>query len=129
MDYQKHLQAAEHLANLLDDEIGLGPWKFGLDPIIGLIPVIGDIIPLLLSLYIHWIAREVGVPERLRHKMMFNSIADAVVGAIPIIGDITDFFWKSNIKNIKLLRKCLSEQPLEGKIVAQPRGWAAMSHS
>lgn len=119
MDYERHLDFAENVANLLDNQFGVGPWKFGLDPIIGLVPIVGDIIPIGLALYIFWISHAMGVPDAVRHKMIVTAVADVVIGAIPIVGDVTDFFWKANSRNIALLRRYLAERPIEGKIIAQ----------
>jgi hypothetical protein len=119
MDFQYHLHLAERLSTLLDDQFRVGPWKFGLDPIMGLIPVVGDIMPLLLTVYILWIGHQVGISDRVRHKIIFNATADAVLGIIPIVGDISDFAWKANIRNIALLKKYLAERPLEGEVVTE----------
>ncbi len=113
-----HLDVAERLATILDDQFSIGPFKFGLDPIVGVIPVVGDIIPLVVGLYILWIGGQMRVPGHLRYKMLANTVGDAVVGAIPVVGDLTDFVWKSNLRNIKLLREYLAKQPIEGKIIA-----------
>ena len=126
MDYVAHLDFAEKIADVLDSQFGWGPWKFGLDPIIGVVPIIGDIIPLLLSLYILWIARKLGTPEQLQRRMLVNAMADVGFGAIPIVGDLTDFVWKANSRNIRLLRKYLAERPIEGRIIAEQHRFVAV---
>jgi hypothetical protein len=122
MNYTKHLDFAERIAGALDSQFGWGPWRFGLDPVLGFIPVIGDLVPLLLSMYILWIGRKLEVPHTLQRRMLAFAVADVAIGMIPVAGDISDFFWRANTRNIRLLRKYLAEQPIEGKIIAgQPQ--------
>ena len=88
----------------LDDCIRLpGSYRVGLDGVIGLIPVIGDVIGGGLSLWVVVRAIKVGGPKMALLRMLANSIIDTVVGAIPIAGDLFDFIWKANLKNARLL--------------------------
>jgi hypothetical protein len=118
MNHAQHLGIAERLATALDSQFGFGPWRFGLDPIIGLLPVVGDVIPLLVSVYILWIGHRMGVPPHLRRRLIANAVADVVIGVIPVVGDVSDLFWRANTRNIKLLRHYLEHQPYEGVIIA-----------
>lgn len=77
--------------------------KIGLDPIIGLWPVLGDGISLLLSAFIIVDAARVGVPPRMIARMGFNILIDLVLGGIPLIGDVFDMMWKANKKNAAIL--------------------------
>ena len=95
------------LANLLDTAI-LVPGtniRFGIDAMIGLIPGIGDAITTLMSLYIVREARELGVPRHVIARMLANVALDGVVGAVPFLGDAFDVMWRSNRRNMALLRK------------------------
>ena len=79
-------------------------WRFGLDAIIGLIPNVGDTLTSLASFYILFAGVRYGVPKITLLRMAFNIGLDYLVGSIPVIGDAFDFFWKSNQKNMDLIR-------------------------
>lgn len=79
--------------------------SFGLDGIIGLIPGIGDSIGALISSYIIFRARQAGVPRLIISRMVINVVVDTLVGAVPILGDLFDFTWKSNERNVALVRR------------------------
>ena len=78
-------------------------YKIGSDPIIGFIPVIGDLIGSVLSAYIVYSGSKMGLPSNIVAKMGLNVLLDFVIGTIPIIGDFFDMGWKANKKNIKLI--------------------------
>ncbi len=77
----------------------------GFDALLGLVPVIGDAISSAISGYIIWEARRLGAPRLLIVRMATNTAIDTVVGAIPIVGDAFDVAYKSNRKNVALLRR------------------------
>ncbi len=100
------------LAQLLDNSItvpGTG-WKIGLDPIVGLIPGIGDLIGAVLSGYIILEAARADVPGFVLFRMLANLGFDTLLGAVPAVGDVFDAAWKSNTKNVALLERHLSKQ-------------------
>jgi hypothetical protein len=80
-------------------------WRFGLDALIGLIPGIGDTSTALASFYILASAVRHGVPKITLLRMGLNIGFDYLLGSLPLVGDVADAFWKSNQKNIALLRK------------------------
>lgn len=84
--------------------------RFGLDGLIGLIPGIGDALGAIISSHILTQAAHLGVPKPILLKMAFNIGFDAVLGIIPVLGDVSDFVWKANQRNVKLLNDYL-EQP------------------
>lgn len=84
--------------------------RFGIDPILGLIPVLGDFIGLLLSLPVLAEANRVDAPKAMKRKMIFNIVIEAVFGSIPVVGDLFDIYWKANTRNTALLRRWLAEQ-------------------
>jgi hypothetical protein len=86
---------------------GLG-WRFGIDPIIGLVPVVGDLASAAISLYILAVAAQLGVPRVTLARMMVNVGIDYVVGAVPIVGNVFDFAWKANYRNAQLLERTLA---------------------
>ena len=97
----------ERLGWLLDDlfRVPVLGWRFGLDPLLGLIPGIGDTSTALASFYILISAVRHGVPKITLLRMALNIAFDYLVGSLPVVGDIADVWWKSNQKNLKLLRK------------------------
>ena len=98
------------LAKLLDNSIGIPGTglKIGLDPIVGLIPGIGDLIGAVLSGYIILEAARADVPAVTLVRMLANVGIDTLVGAVPAVGDLFDAAWKSNTKNVALLERHLS---------------------
>jgi len=79
--------------------------RFGLDPIIGLVPGIGDMASPILALLMIWQATRQRVPKPVLARMVINALVDAGVGAIPIVGDAFDFVWKANDWNLTLLER------------------------
>ena len=100
-----HISAARSVAQLLDNQFEFLGVRFGLDPILGVVPFLGDIISLVLSAYIIWIAYQMKVPGKEIGRMWQNVLFDFVLGAIPFIGDVSDFFFKANMKNLAILEK------------------------
>jgi hypothetical protein len=80
-------------------------WRFGLDALIGLIPNVGDTITSFASFYILLAGVRYGVPKITLLRMALNIGIDYVVGSIPFLGDAIDFFWKSNQRNMDLIRE------------------------
>ncbi|ROT98446.1 DUF4112 domain-containing protein [Histidinibacterium lentulum] len=78
--------------------------RIGADSIIGLVPGIGDVLALAPGAWIIWKARQMGAPPALQARMIANSAVDTVIGSIPLLGDIFDVGWKSNLRNMRLLR-------------------------
>ena len=78
---------------------------FGIDPILGLIPGIGDLASPLLSLLFIWHGLRLGLPRVVLSRMVLNVLIDAGVGAIPVVGDLFDFAWKANVWNLALLER------------------------
>jgi hypothetical protein len=79
--------------------------RFGLDPILGLFPGIGDLATPVLSVLILVHGARVRVPKIVLARMVLNALIDFVVGAIPVLGDLFDFGWKSNAWNLALLER------------------------
>jgi len=104
----KHLYFAEKLTYLLENRFSFFGMRFGLDPIIGIIPGIGDILPLLLSLYIVWIGLTLRLPSHKIAAMMRNIMLDFLIGSIPFIGDVADVLYRSNTKNLSILESHFS---------------------
>ncbi len=96
---------ARKIARLLDSAITIPVIrkKIGLDPLLGMLPVGGDIISALMACYLLWTAYELRLPTPVILRMGVNVIVDILVGLIPVVGDVADMVWKSNDMNFKLL--------------------------
>ena len=96
------------ISKVMDDLVtmpGTGGRRFGLDPIIGLIPVIGDAIGAVPGIYLISEAALFRIPTVVLARMTFNTMIDMAIGIIPFFGDIFDFFSKSNANNLALFRR------------------------
>ena len=109
---QARLVALRRVAELMDSAFMVPgtTYRIGLDPIIGLIPWIGDLVSPLFTVALLWQARDVRVPKVVLARMIFNAAVDAIVGAIPFAGDLFDFSWKANQWNMALLERHAYEQ-------------------
>ncbi|NPU94848.1 MAG: DUF4112 domain-containing protein [Gammaproteobacteria bacterium] len=99
------IQNLQRLANLLDNQfrIPFTRYRVGWDFIIGLIPVAGDVLTGLASLFILIGARKYGVSGRIQLRMLVNILIDVLAGSVPILGDILDASFKANARNMRLL--------------------------
>lgn len=91
----------------------------GLDSIIGLVPVVGDIIAMGMGAYIVWEARNLNLPKWKLLRMASNVAFDTAVGAVPIAGDLFDFMFRSNTRNLRIVKKHLDKHHPESKIIDQ----------
>lgn len=85
--------------------------RYGIDGLIGLIPVVGDIITTAISLWLVREARALGAPWYLTARMLGNVAVDGVVGMVPFAGDAFDVMFRANMRNVRLLRRWLDKQP------------------
>lgn len=104
---QKDFAWVDRVAWLMDEKfrIGRGKFRFGLDPLINLVPFLGDIVGFGVSSMLVVVMWRNGASRKVIIKMLLNVIVDTTIGTIPIIGNIFDFFFKANTKNIVLLRE------------------------
>ena len=99
------LDRIRFVARVLDESIpipGLG-FRIGLDPLLGVLPVAGDLVTGVLSLYIVAEAVRLDVSTDTLVKMVLNITADVVIGSIPLVGDLFDAAWKANVRNVDLV--------------------------
>ena len=101
------------LEQRLDRQFSILGVQFGLDGIIGLIPILGDVITGAMGLYLILEARRLGATRWTMAKMMLNWGIDVSLGAIPILGDIFDIAFRSNAKNLRLLIADLERRAVE----------------
>jgi hypothetical protein len=93
------------LAHVLDSAITIPGTNrtIGIDPLLGLIPVVGDAVSAALSSYIVWEAKQLGIPRWKLARMIGNIAADATIGAVPLVGDLFDLGFKANRRNLRIV--------------------------
>jgi hypothetical protein len=108
------VERLDRLSKFLDTALvipGTGV-RFGADAVIGLVPGVGDAITTAMSCWIIYEAHRLGVPRWLIWRMAGNVALDSIVGAVPIVGDLFDVVWRSNRRNMRLLRSHLEKRGL-----------------
>jgi hypothetical protein len=101
------------LEQRLDRQFSVFGVQFGVDGIIGLVPVLGDVITGAIGLYVILEARRLGARPFTVARMLVNWAVDFGVGAIPVLGDLFDVAFKSNTKNVRLLIADLEARAVE----------------
>ena len=89
----------------------------GLDAIIGLVPVVGDIITTAMGAYIVWEARNLGLSKFQLTRMGANVAFDALLGVVPLVGDAADFVFRSNTRNLRIIKKHLDKHHPETRVI------------
>lgn len=106
---QPDIDKLQSMADLMDSRFIIPGTniRFGLDALLGLIPGVGDTVTLASTLYLLGASHSYGLPHHLKLKMVFNAFIDWLIGLIPFLGDIFDIGWKSNQKNVAIIREHL----------------------
>lgn len=110
--YEKALARLDGRARVLDSQFRV-PFtriRFGLDPLIGLLPGVGDLIGMVLSLHLIIEAIRIGAGPLTVVRMLGNVLVETVVGVIPLVGDAFDVYWKANTRNMVILRSFLRKK-------------------
>lgn len=111
------LQRVDALARLMDSAFvipGLNI-RVGLDGLIGFVPGIGDAVATAVGAYIVYEARRLGLPKHKIARMIGNVALDSLVGAVPLVGDVFDVLYKSNMRNLRILREHLEGEVRRGR--------------
>ena len=110
---EQRLARLDALAKLLDVAFILPGTniRYGIDGLIGLIPVVGDIITTAISLWLVREARALGAPWHITARMLGNVALDGVVGLVPLAGDAFDVMFRANVRNVRMLRRWMDKQP------------------
>ena len=115
---RKRIEAMEHLLEGLFRIPGTNQ-KVGLDVILDLIPIGGDAIGSLLGAWIVWEARNLGMSKMQIARMSGNVGLDFLLGLVPVVGAIPDFFFRSNTRNLKIIKRHLDKQHPASAIIDQ----------
>ena len=120
---RRRLEAAEGLLERMFVVPGLNR-PIGLDSIVGLIPVVGDVITASMGAWLIWEARNLGMSKFQLARMAGNLGVDTALGAIPLVGDLFDFAFRSNSRNLRIVKRYLDKHHpetglIEGEIVAR----------
>lgn len=105
-EYARLLDEIDRLAENLDRRfrIPLANVRFGWDPVIGFVPIAGDLVTAALAIKIILAARRLGADKALIRRMAANSAIDIAIGIVPIIGTLFDIFYRSNVRNVETLK-------------------------
>ena len=111
-DTAARLERLRSVARLMDTRfrLPLVPFRFGLDSVIGLVPVVGDTVSWAVAAWIVVEARKLGAPPDVVARMLANTIFDWGIGLVPLAGDVLDAGVRSNIRNVRLLEETLARR-------------------
>jgi hypothetical protein len=112
-------QRIETMEVLLERAVGVPGtnMRVGLDSILGLVPVVGDVITAAMGAWLIWEARNLGMSKFHLTRMAGNVGFDTLVGAIPLAGDLFDFVFKSNSRNLRIVKRWLDKHHPEAKLI------------
>jgi hypothetical protein len=115
-------QRIRFISRLMDQSIVLpNGYRIGLDPLLGLLPVVGDFLGALISCYLVYESARLGLPKRVLARMLGNIAIEAGAGSFPILGDIFDAAWKANMRNLRLVE--MHYQPAAPERPTRRIGW------
>ncbi|MBN8483950.1 MAG: DUF4112 domain-containing protein [Sphingomonadales bacterium] len=116
MAVRRRIELLEQLLEGLIEVPGLKR-KVGLDAMLGVIPVAGDLIAAALGLYMVWEARNLGMSRWQLARMVGNVGFDTLVGAVPVAGDLFDFLYRSNSRNLRIIRRHLDKHHPHTRVI------------
>lgn len=108
-DLTQEIGNAKKLTTILDTKFKIWRFSFGIDPILNVVPWLGSAVGAVTSLYILWIAYRMNASALVYFRMFWNIFIDFWLGSIPIIGIVFDAFYKSNVRNIKIIEELHSK--------------------
>ncbi len=103
MSIHREIEFARRVVSVMDLKFSVFGIKFGIDPLLDIIPGLGNGLALCVSVYLFWIAFRLKVPIHVYARMFWNIGVDFVFGAVPYIGIVMDLFFRANVKNLALL--------------------------
>jgi len=99
-------------------------YRFGMDSVVGLVPVVGDVVTAAMGAWLVWEARNLGMSKYQIARMTGNVAFDTAVGFVPLLGDAFDFLFKSNTRNLRIVKRWLDKhhpgtRTIEGEVMAK----------
>ncbi len=113
---RKRLEAMEQLLERSFTIPGVN-YPVGLDSIVGLVPVLGDLVTAAMGGYMVWEAKNLGMPKWKLWRMAGNVAFDTALGAIPLVGDAFDLVFRSNTRNLKIVKKHLDKHHPSSRVI------------
>ena len=100
-------------------------YRVGLDAVVGLVPVVGDLVTTAMGAWVVWEARNLGMSKFHLLRMGGNVAVDTLIGAVPLVGDAFDFVFRSNTRNIRILKRWMDKHHpqtgvIEGEVIGRP---------
>lgn len=114
---KSHIAFAQRLVTLMDTKFSLFGIRFGIDPLLDVLPGFGSMIGAGISCYLFWIAYQLKVLSRIYWTMGWHILLDYLLGLLPFIGVVIDLFYRSNTKNLALLTPFINPDVLEGLVI------------
>ena len=112
---RRMLATVRALAGLFDTQFNVLGFRFGLDPILGLIPFLGDALSASVTLYEIYVGRQLGMPGSSLLRMFSNGLVDFGIGLVPVVGDVGDAIFKAHARNLRIIEEYVEK--IEGKTV------------
>lgn len=112
-------QRVEALETLLERSFRLPGINYpvGLDAMVGLVPVLGDIVTTVMGAYLVWEARNLDMPKWKLWYMAGNVAFDTAIGVVPLVGDAVDFLFRSNTRNLRIIKKHLDKHHPSTRVI------------
>ncbi len=113
---RRRVEALEHILERSFRIPGVN-YPVGLDAIVGLVPVVGDLITAAMGAYIVWEGKNLGMPKWKLWRMAGNVAFDTALGAVPLVGDAFDLVFRSNTRNLRIIRKHLDKHHPAARVI------------
>lgn len=115
---RKRIEAMEQLLERSFTIPGVN-YPIGLDSIVGLVPVVGDLVTAAMGAYMIWEAKNIGLPKWKLYRMAGNVAVDTALGAVPLVGDAFDLLFRSNTRNLKIVKRHLDKHHPAARTIDQ----------
>lgn len=116
MKPEHHYKIAKGIVYIMENRFRILGLKFGLDPLIGFVPWIGDAVSTVVAMYIVLLAKRMKLEQKHINVMLLNIAFDFLIGLIPFVGDVSDFFIRSNTKNLRIIEKHGKLNVVDGEV-------------
>lgn len=113
----EHIAFARRLTRVMDIQFHIFGFRFGIDPLLDVIPGLGNTLAAATSLYLLWLGYRLHVPSHIYFRMVWNISVDYIFGVIPFAGVVLDAFFRANVKNFALLERYVDPDILVGEVI------------